>query len=50
LPEKGTCPRCGGKGISLGMPVIKVGKTRGLRVEVFVCKDCDLVFYEKYEE
>jgi len=29
--------------------VIRVGKTRGLRVEVFVCKECGLVFYEKYE-
>ena len=50
MSSRGKCPRCGGDGISLGNPVIKVGKTRGLRVEVFVCKDCNLVFYEKYEE
>jgi len=50
LSSKGRCPRCGGQGVSLGTPVVRVGKTRGLRVEVLVCKDCDLVFYEKYEE
>jgi len=50
LSSPGKCPRCGGDSVSLGTPVIKVGKTRGLRVEVFVCKDCGLVFYEKYGE
>jgi len=50
LSSRGKCPRCGGDSVSLGAPVIKVGKTRGLRVEVLVCKDCGLVFYEKYGE
>jgi len=46
---RGKCPRCGCDGASLGVPIIKVGRTRGLRVEVFVCGKCGLVFYEKYE-
>jgi len=50
LSSRGKCPRCGGEGVLLGNPVIAVGKTRGLRVEVFVCRNCGLVFYEKYEE
>ena len=50
MSHRGRCPRCGGTGVSLGNPVIAVGKTRGLRVEVFVCRECGLVFYEKYEE
>ena len=46
---RGKCPRCGADAATLGVPIIKVGKTRGLRVEVFVCGRCGLVFYEAHE-
>ncbi|MHA1595771.1 MAG: hypothetical protein ACTSXJ_06510 [Candidatus Baldrarchaeia archaeon] len=45
--EEHKCPRCGGKGVELGMPTIKVGRTRGIRVRVFECANCKLIFYEK---
>jgi len=48
--KRGICPRCGGEGVVLGNPVIKVGKTRGLRVVVHVCKNCHLVFYEELQQ
>ncbi len=47
MSKRGLCPRCGGESVTLGNPVIRVGKTRGLRVVVHVCKNCRLVFYEE---
>ena len=42
----GQCSRCGGETIELGTPIIKVGKTREMRVAVHQCKNCALIFYE----
>ncbi|MFQ5710802.1 MAG: hypothetical protein ACE5GD_03380 [Candidatus Geothermarchaeales archaeon] len=50
MSKEEKCPRCGGDTIELGTPVIKVGKTRGLRVVVRRCLRCTLVFYEGMEE
>ncbi len=47
---KSKCPRCGAKAAKLGNPIIAVGKTRGLRINVFRCPECNLVFYEGFEE
>ncbi len=45
-----TCPRCGNnRVVELGTPVIRIGKTRGLRVKVKECVNCSLIYYEKYE-
>ena len=43
---KEKCPRCGGDSVELGTPVIKIGKTREMRVSVRECKNCTLIFYE----
>jgi len=43
---KEKCPRCGSETIELGTPVIRVGKTREMRVSVRECKNCTLIFYE----
>jgi len=40
------CPRCGTEATELGTPVIKVGKTRQMRVSLKQCPQCSLVFYE----
>jgi len=47
---KEKCPRCGGETIELGTPIIKVGKTREMRVLVRECKSCMLIFYERMRE
>ena len=44
------CPRCGSDTIELGTPIIKIGKTREMRVAVRQCKNCTLIFYEKMKE
>jgi len=44
------CPRCGSGTFELGTPVIKVGKTREMRVAVCQCKNCALIFYEGIKE
>ena len=44
------CPRCGNDTIELGTPIIKVGKTREMRVAVRQCKNCALIFYEGIKE
>jgi len=48
--EKGKCPRCGSEAIELGTPIIKVGKTRQMRVSVKECPNCSMVFYEGMSE
>lgn len=46
----GKCPRCGREATELGAPVIKVGKTRQMRVSFKQCSQCSLVFYEGLEK
>ena len=47
---KEKCPRCDSETIELGTPVIRVGKTREMRVSVRECKNCTLIFYEGMRE
>jgi len=44
------CPRCGSETVELGTPIIKVGKTREMRVVVRECPKCLLIFYERMKE
>ena len=44
------CPRCGSDAFELGTPIIKVSKTREMRVAVRQCKNCALIFYEGMKE
>jgi uncharacterized protein with PIN domain len=44
------CPRCGGDTFELGTSIIKVNKTREMRVAVRRCKNCALIFYEGMRE
>ena len=50
MSESGKCPRCQEECVELGVPIIKVGKTREARVRVLECPKCLLVFYEASKE
>ncbi len=44
------CPRCKSETFELGTPVVKVGKTREMRVAIRECSECALIFYERMKE
>lgn len=45
--RKELCPRCGEDSTAhLGSVPVKVGKTRSLIVDMYVCGKCSLIFYE----
>ncbi|GEM_PF-2378010 len=49
--KMGECPRCGTSNTAkYGLVPMKVGKTRSILVNVYVCAKCRLVFYERMEE
>ncbi len=45
--RKELCPRCGEDNTAhVGSIPVKVGKTRSLMVDIYVCGKCSLIFYE----
>jgi len=50
MSESRKCPRCHEECVELGVPIVKVGKTREARVRVLECPKCLLVFYEAVKE
>ncbi|MGP3666842.1 MAG: hypothetical protein ACKD6N_06060 [Candidatus Bathyarchaeota archaeon] len=44
---KGLCPRCGGENsVHVGLIPVKVGRTRSLMSDIYICSKCSLIFYE----
>jgi phage FluMu protein Com len=50
MDYKGSCPRCKTTGVEVGSNIFPLGKTIAMKLTIYNCPKCNLVFFEKATE